>query len=227
MGRPPGENDLPFPVNDLPSQLGSIHRKDGLKRKRPFSPLYFLTSSIPRTAKSCSPALRLGSRRGVRPGPAREPRPRGTGRPFCACAARLAPLSAPRTPLPPILKARFSGPSRLGRRGNEVVSPSPDALASRGDSRVRATSQGGPRPAEAFPPGWTPRRGSWPPCPMSSGGGGFACKALTGAFLTGHPYASLRGPFQIIVSLCPPPCGCFSPYPLAPSITRCPWSLGF
>lgn len=149
-GRPPGENDLPFPVNDLPSQLGSIHRKDGLKRKRPFSPLYFLTSSTPRTAKSCSPTLRQESRRGVRPGPAREPRPRGTGRPFCACAARLTPPAARRTPLPPILKARFSGPSRLGRRGNEVLSPSPDPVESCGDSRVRATSQGGPRPPKLF-----------------------------------------------------------------------------
>lgn len=142
-GRPPKENDLPLPAA-LPSRSGSLYQKRTLRRRRPLSLSLFCTSSSPRRAKSHRADLGGRWRRGGRPGPAREPRPRGTGRPFCACAARRAPPSARRIRIPPNLKARCSGPTGLGRRGNEVGSPKLDPVASGGDSGVRVASRGGP-----------------------------------------------------------------------------------
>lgn len=138
--------------------------------------------------------------------------PRGSARPNARAQAaghreailrvRGAPPSARRTRIPPILKARFPGLGRLGRRENEVVSPRPDPVASGGDSRVRVISQGGPRPAESltFRRDTEARQPAPGPRELSAGGkvshvpggGGVACKALRRDSLRGHSRLSPR-----------------------------------
>lgn len=96
-----GRSGTPEEVTSLGRQ-SCLPGKEQVRRKRPRPPLSFTVSSSTRSRSDPRRALRLSPR---------EHRPRGTGRPFCACAARLAPPSAPRTPLPPNLKARLSGPT--------------------------------------------------------------------------------------------------------------------
>ena len=141
---------------------------------------------------------------------------------------RRAPPSARRTRIPPILKARFPGPGRLGRRENEVMSPRPDPVASGGDSRVRVISQGGPRPAEGLSTGRDTEARQLAPGPRAQRGQESVPRPGRRLRRLQSPQKRfLAGPFQIIASLCPPPSGCFKPYALFPSITRCPWSLAF
>lgn len=134
-------------------------------------------------------------RRAAGPGrPARARAAWGTGRPSCACAARLAPRSAGRIRVPPILKARLSGPSRLGWRGNEVVSATPGPVVIGGDSTVRTASLGGPLPAESQAPAGPPGRGGAAPAGNgpTSGVSGLECKARRRALLLGRSREPLR-----------------------------------
>lgn len=134
--------------------------------------------------------------------PANERRPRRPGRPFCACAARLAPPPTPRTPLPPNLNASSSGRAGLRRPVDPEGLPNRSSGATGVQSRGAAASgprllseavhSCGPRGRQGADrtPGWThlPQRCMKSPlCPLLSARR--RCKAI------------------------------------APSPRRCPWSL--
>lgn len=148
-----------------------------------------------------------------------EPRRPGTGRPFCACAARLARRSAPWIRVPPNLKARFSGPERLVWRGNEVVSAKSEPMAIGGNSEVCVASLGGPPLAKVFSTGrdtgWSvrpPRRGDRPlghefsahgKLTPGHGGSGFVCKAHRSSCLMGHSRQAPRSALFLLQIQCP------------------------
>lgn len=136
-----GRSGTPEEITSLGRQ-SCLPGQEQVRRKRPRPPLSFTGE------QQHALQVRAKPRRALRLSP-REHRPRGTRRPFCACAARLAPPSALRTPLPPNLKARLSGPTGP-RRPMDTAGVKKRSPGARGGHR-RAAATAGLQPPDTAP----------------------------------------------------------------------------
>lgn len=142
----------------LPPWSGGLDRKDVLRRKWSCC-LAFVTSIPGRSGKGPSRDLRAAA------SPAKlQPRLLGTGRPFCACASRVAPPSARRPRLPPILKVSVSGPTGFQPRGDHdaflIRTPYRAAAMGPARPRVRLWQETDPHRARGDFAGTTGARGT-------------------------------------------------------------------
>lgn len=166
---------------------------------------------------------------GAPPGPAREPGRRDAGRPFCACAARLAPPWVRRTRIPPNLKARFSGPTGSGGGERKSFLPSRNLRQGAATAGCAWPREAATFPPEARPPGATspgrPARGGTATGPWASSSARVGSGAAPREACEGHDAHSCGSRWP--PRLAPHSSSRVRPHARSPSQTTCPRSLSF